>query len=195
VSFEQAGSCNASGLFLASCAGKKYILVLFNSPEGRLTMETVLEFDEEISDYERERGKPMPSIEHSKTEFRLLVQLANFPHVEPYPELNLNLEGYKSVPDIAVFGKDHLKDNQGEIWATVPPLLTIEILSPGQSLKSLFDKAAQYLAHGVEEAWVVIPESQSITVCKPGGYQKTFTEGIVIHTSTGITINISQIFQ
>jgi Uma2 family endonuclease len=158
-------------------------------------METVLEFDEEISDYERERGKPMPSFDHSEAQLHLIAQILQYSDYKPLPELNLDLGGVKSVPDIAVYEKKIAHTLKGMIWITVPPLLAIEILSPNQGLKSVFDKVIEYLHHGVEESWVVIPEIQSITVCKQDGSQKTFVDGTVTHTSTGITINISQIFQ
>lgn len=163
-------------------------------------METIFDIEEEIThemtDYERERGKPMPSIQHSRVQRKLLRQMMDEARYEPFPEINLNLNGNKSVPDIAVFQKSKVPpDDDDSVWITVPPQLTIEILSPGQSLKSLFDKAALYLQNGVEEAWVLIPEIQSITVCKPGGVQKTFVEGSVTHDSTGITVEIERTFR
>jgi Uma2 family endonuclease len=157
-------------------------------------METMLESEEEISDYQRERGKPMPSFEHSEAQLSLIAQILPYADYKPLPELNLNLGGVKSVPDIAVYEKKITHTFKGMVWITTPPLLAIEILSPSQGLKSLFDKAAQYLQHGVEEAWIVIPEIQSITVCKPDGSQKTFVEGAITHGSTGITVEIDKVF-
>ncbi|TAE25781.1 MAG: Uma2 family endonuclease [Candidatus Kapaibacterium sp.] len=161
-------------------------------------METQFDTEEEIvheiTDYERERGKPMPSFQHSKAQRNLLFQMHNSANYEAFPELNLDLNGCKSVPDIAVFSKSNLSFKEDVVWVDVPPQLTVEILSPNQGLKSLFDKATKYLQNGVEEAWIVIPEIQSITVCKPGGVQKTFVEGSVTHESTGIVVDIAQTF-
>jgi Uma2 family endonuclease len=157
-------------------------------------MDTILEFDEEISDYELERGKPMPSYGHSKAQLRLLLQIAEFSDYISLPELNLDLQGYKAVPDIAVFGIKTLDEKSDAIWVTVPPLLTIEILSPKQALRTLFDKAKEYLARGVEEAWIVVPEIQTITVYSSKGKQQTFISGDVRHQSTGINVNIERLF-
>ncbi|MFY8001301.1 MAG: Uma2 family endonuclease [Candidatus Kapaibacteriota bacterium] len=158
-------------------------------------LDTEEEIAHEITDYERERGKPMPSFNHSETQLNVIAQVLQFPDFKPYPELDLELGGERSVPDVAVFRKQTASTLKGIIRVTVPPLFTIEILSPGQGLTSLFDKAALYLQNGVEEAWILIPEIQSITVCKPGGLQKTFVEGSVTHESTGITVDITKTFR
>ena len=49
---------------------------------------------ETLSDYERERGKPMPSKNHSVAQFRLIVALSRYSSdFSILPELNLKLGG------------------------------------------------------------------------------------------------------
>jgi len=157
-------------------------------------METILEFDEQISEYELERGKPMPSFEHGMTQRQFILSLDRYPDIWAIPELSLDLQGFKRVPDIAIFLKQTLQGRKKGLPVTVPPILAIEILSPKQALADLFEKADEYLLHGVEAVWIVIPEIQSITVCTKNEKQKTYTTGDVQHTSAGITINIEQLF-
>jgi Uma2 family endonuclease len=157
-------------------------------------METMLEIDEELSDYERERGKPMPSLAHSRTQRDLTKTLLDYPEYEVLPEINLDLEGFRPVADLALYPASHLREVKNMVRLTEPPLLTIEILSPKQALSDLFAKADEYLRHGVEETWIIIPEIQTITVCKAPGEQKTFAAGDVQHGSTGIVVNIEKLF-
>jgi Uma2 family endonuclease len=160
-------------------------------------MQTLPVREEEISDYEQERGKPMPSFEHSITQIVLChLIMTHYPEYFVLPELSLELEGWKSVPDIAVFPKTLTKELRTMHKTTVllPPLLTVEILSPKQALADLFEKAEAFLRHGVAEAWIVIPEIQTITVCRLNQKQQTFTTGDVRHGTVGITVNIEQLF-
>ena len=157
-------------------------------------METLLEHDAEISDYELERGKPMPSFEHGMTQRQLILSLDRYHDVWAIPELSLDLQGFKRVPDVAVFLRQTLRGRKKGLPVTVPPILAIEILSPKQALVDLFEKADEYLEHGVEAVWIVIPEIQSITICTKNEKQKTYTTGDVQHQSAGITINIEQLF-
>jgi Uma2 family endonuclease len=160
-------------------------------------MEPVLdiEIEDETSEYERERGKPMPSLLHSKAQRNLLRQMLDDKRYEAYPEINLDLNGFRAVPDIAVFLKKHFDVQTDLIWVRVPPQLVIEILSPRQDLHTLFEEAKTYLQHGVEEAWIVVPEMKTITVCKANGAQKTFVEGSITHASTGITVSLDRTFE
>jgi Uma2 family endonuclease len=160
----------------------------------RTAEEHEVGLEEEISDYERERGKPTPSFEHAMTHRQFILSFQQYHDVWAIPELSLDLQGFKRVPDIAVFLKRSIKGRKKGLPVTELPLLAIEILSPKQALAGLFEKADEYLLHGVEAVWIVIPEIQSITVCTKNEKQKTYTTGDVHHTSIGIIINIEQLF-
>jgi Uma2 family endonuclease len=156
------------------------------------------ELDEDISEYELERGKPTPSLEHALTQ-SLLCTIINTqsPHYIAFSELSLFLgENFSPTPDVAVYPKQLLQDlrliQSGKI--SIPPILSIEVLSPKQSLRELFEKADNYIMHGVEEVWVIVPEIKSITVCTSHKTQKTFVSGDVKHTTTDVSVNIEQLF-
>ena len=57
------------------------------------------------------------------------------------------------VPDICVLRVDWPRES----ILTHPPLITIEILSPEDTMRRVRTKVAQYLAFGVEHAWVIDP--------------------------------------
>jgi Uma2 family endonuclease len=165
-------------------------------------MNTALELekeliDNEVSEYELERGKPMPSFEHALTQaaFCGLIR-EQYPEYLAVPELSLNFGDFKPVPDVAVYPKSALPELRAMRTSkiTMPPVLTIEILSPHQALYDLFTKAENFLAHGVDEAWVIVPEIGSITVFHKNEQQKTYITGDVRQESTGIVINIENLF-
>jgi Uma2 family endonuclease len=48
-------------------------------------------------------------------------------------------------------------------WAVVPDL-AVEVASPNDVLADVVGKLGEYFAHGVREAWLVIPEEQQVYV-------------------------------
>ena len=91
-----------------------------------------------MSEYEIERGKPIPSQQHARLQTRITVYLGvhyanNF---EVLTELTLDTPGEKSIPDIAISPVEEIDFNHDEINRKEPPLATIEILSPTQALQT-----------------------------------------------------------
>ena len=59
----------------------------------------------ERTDYERERGKSLPSRNHSRVQLRLgSVFLDYEPDVTSFSELTLDLDGLRVTPDLCVHG-------------------------------------------------------------------------------------------
>lgn len=149
------------------------------------------------SDYEIERGKPIPSLLHAVVQMRLIMYLGN--HYEKefnlFPELTLDTPGQKSTPDIAIDEYGPIDFSRDEIKRKEPPLATIEILSPTQVLQTLLDKTNEYFSFGVKSCWVVIPALKSIHVFKaPHDYQ-AFTPGDTVHDpNLNIEVPIDTIF-
>ncbi len=150
-----------------------------------------------VSEYEMERGKPMPSRNHSLVQVSLIGEfLSQGDELSILSELSLELDGNPFVPDISVYrrlqGVDALHD---EIKGTEPPLLTVEILSPTQPLDDLVRKAGAYLEAGVQACWLVQPSLQNITVFLPGQRPRTHTDGEVTDPATGITVKLEDVFR
>lgn len=54
-------------------------------------------------------------------------------------------------------------------FARIAPVLAVEILGEDESVEDLREKAAWYLAHGVEIVWIVVPATRSVLVVTPQG--------------------------
>jgi Uma2 family endonuclease len=150
----------------------------------------------ELSDYEIERGKPMPSESHSRIQKRLILFLNTFePPFEVFPELSLELDGDQSVPDVCIYPMQPYSWQEDNIRRTEAPLLLIEIVSPSQSYKTLLAKSRTYLSHGVPVCWIIQPEMEAIIVVEPNQKPRVITSGVVLDAATGISVTIEDIFR
>ena len=158
-------------------------------------METVIE---QLSDYERERGKPMPTLNHAYVQTNLLVGLnAKYRQTHTFlSELNLTMpERPDAVPDIAIYPKleiDFLNDVTSMIEM---PLTVIEIISPSQSHDEILAKFKRYFEAGVRSCWLVMPSFQAISVYSAFGIYRFFSENDTLTDAvTGIELTLSDIF-
>lgn len=149
-----------------------------------------------ISDYELERGKPLPSKRHAIIQTKLVVMLAGYnDRFQIATELNVVLGGKKYVPDICLYSADASDWAQEELEMTIPPVMTVEILSPSQDLKDLLTKAKDYLAHGVRSAWVVHPRLSAIIVLAPHAKPRFYSEGSLTDEATGVNVDVEAVFR
>jgi len=150
-----------------------------------------------LSEYELERGKPMPSRNHALVQSYLIVALMRYDDkLSILPEFSLELDGQPFVPDVSVYRQlQDVNALRDEVKGTEPPLLTVEILSPTQPLDDLVRKAEAYLEAGVGACWLVQPPLQNVTVFLPGQKPRTHTSGEVSDPGTGITVQLEDIFR
>ena len=151
-----------------------------------------------LSEYELERGKPMPSKNHA------IIQTAlSFALYEQYrkqfsilSEVSIKLANDKATPDIAIFPLLSFDWKHDEITLTEPPLTTIEILSPSQALSILTDKAEDYFSIGVKSCWIVLPQLTTILTMQASGRTTTYFQigDTLTDPATGITLEIKSIF-
>ncbi len=149
-----------------------------------------------VSDYELERGKPMPSRNHSIIQANVVVAL-NTRYRNTYSilsELSLTLGDVSVTPDVCVYPKLAIDWSSDVVKMTAPPLLAIEILSATQSTQDLVDKIYAMLRAGVKACWLVQPPIQAVTVFVDGAKPKTFTDGEISDALTGIALPIDRIF-
>ncbi|TAE22887.1 MAG: Uma2 family endonuclease [Candidatus Kapaibacterium sp.] len=172
-------------------------------------METALELDLEedialqkphsaISEYELERGKPMPNRIHSFAQSNLIAALTSRykKRKKIFSELTIEVGEARATPDIAIYPYYELDWTKRVPAAeTEPPLVAIEIISPSQTLVEMLDKADMYFAHGVKSCWIVQPELQIISVLHPDEPPKTFTQGMVRDSAVDIEIPIEEVFE
>lgn len=172
-------------------------------------METALELDFEedialqepkygISEYELERGKPMPTRKHGTIQTNLLVTLSMYykKRFRFISELTIELGEKTAVPDISIYEHFGIEWEEDEPAIMVePPLVAIEIISPSQTFAEMYDKARKYFAQGVKSCWIVQPELQIISVLHPGEPPKTFTQGMVRDSAVDVEIPIEEVFE
>lgn len=150
---------------------------------------------DEAEQYFYERGKPMPSINHSIIQAFLIGVLLRDERYTIASELALDLNGWKATPDIVVYPRRTIDWLHDEVRSTEPPLLTIEIVSPSQNVIDLVEKAEKYLANGVQSAWVVQPSLRLISILTNGAQPTTYTSGTLTDIKLGLTLQMEEIFR
>lgn len=154
----------------------------------------------ELSAYELEREKPMPSLKHARIQKKLLrvLEQALEPTYEVLPELKILLDERGAVPDVAVFELAAMPVTQiGPDYIAVSniPITAIEILSPTQLIAELREKSLRYFAAGVKSYWLVLPELRSIAVYSESDKYKYFYNGQTLtDPATGVEIVVSPLF-
>lgn len=131
------------------------------------------EISDAVSDYEIERNKPAPSLNHASIQSNLIMELSRFRgHFRIVSELSLALADWPSVPDICIFPKTPLNLREDVTAVTEPPLCAIEISSPSQSTDQMRQKVEKYFQHGVQSCWIVFPPLANIYVfSSPDDYE------------------------
>jgi Uma2 family endonuclease len=87
-----------------------------------------------------------------------------------FTELRATFGGGSLVPDIAVYRWDRVPlDPDGTVANLFrePPDITVEIVSPGQSVRELAEKCQWFVGHGVSIALVVHPHRGWVRLFRP----------------------------
>jgi Uma2 family endonuclease len=110
--------------------------------------------------------------------------------VRTSPELRVqvSVERFR-VPDICVL---HRSDAFEEIVRKAP-LLCIEILSSGDSLRSLQERVNDYAAMGVPNIWAVDPWGRAGYYASPRGFVQP-EDGMLRILNTPIAISLAEVF-
>jgi Uma2 family endonuclease len=104
------------------------------------------------------------------------------------------------VPDAMVYLWDRVPEDQhGELPShfTSPPDLALEVLSPGQTVRSQLDRCREYIGHGVRVAMMADPEHRTVYVLRPGGEVGPLREGDAIDITDvlpGFELHVSDLF-
>lgn len=152
---------------------------------------------EPLSDYEIERGKPMPNRIHATIQSAMttLLTVANKERFRFPNELSLATTP-PTTPDICIYPKKKLDVRAVEAKETEMPITTIEILSPSQTIDELQDKVWDiYFPAGVRSAWIVVPELKVIQLLLPEGEPQVFHKNTLSDPATGIEIDVDAVFE
>ena len=151
----------------------------------------------EVSDYELERGKPMPDLNHSIIQSNMLFSLRvkTQKRFSILPEINVRLLKRDRVPDLAIYATLNFEPRHNQLVMTQPPLCAIEILSEMQKLSDLMTKNDEYFEAGVLSYWLVLPHLQSIYVFHTADEYDVFTRKDILKDKVlDIELDLGEIF-
>lgn len=151
-----------------------------------------------VSDYELERGKPMPSKNHGIIQGNLyfLLRTSYSKLYTLIPEVKVAGTLKDVVPDLAIYDRSvKFTPREDEIKMTEAPLCAIEILSPTQSLSELVAKSKQFFELGTKSYWLVIPDLLTIHILEASGKHTVFVEQQTLRDEgLNIQIELKEIF-
>jgi Uma2 family endonuclease len=110
--------------------------------------------------------------------------------VEVLPALRVQVSPTRfRVPDLTVLRAD-APDEQ---IITHPPLIVIEILSPGDSLLGMREKIEDYLAFAIPNIWVVDPSDRMGYLCRSGTFREWQPASQLTVPGTPIALDLTQL--
>ena len=144
----------------------------------KLTLDEFLALPEEEVSLEYEDGsviqKVPPQGKHSVVQATVLDRFNRLAVPKKlamaFPELRTTFAGYSRVPDISVYMWERIaRDAGGEVANEFrePPDITIEIVSPGQSVNALVRRCLWYVEQGVRAALLLDPADHSVLLFRP----------------------------
>ncbi len=128
--------------------------------------------------------RPVPNIRHSDLQgnlAELLRPLARALNMQCGPELSVDRTEGRSdwmTPDFAVSMPGGYRANANG-HALPPVFLVIEVLSPGQSLFNMRQKADRYLAWGAQTVWLIDPDSSTALVLSADQPGQLVSDGVL----------------
>jgi Uma2 family endonuclease len=105
----------------------------------------------------REVQKPLPKKLHALVQSYLIriLSVNTQPNVRVLSELNVLCGDDRVIPDVTVVPRN-ARYIDGDL--ADPAILAVEILSPGQPLSILIDKAERLIKAGTPVCWIIWPE-------------------------------------
>ena len=147
--------------------------------------------------YELERNKPMPSLNHAIAQSRFCKELTST-YGEAFdilPELDIQFLNRKVVPDVSIYPKSKDDWHDDILVMTDLPLLAIEILTYRQPIDDIFERIHHvYFPAGLKSAWVVLPSAQSVMIFTSNAKPQTFNSGIMHDAASGFEVDLDKIF-
>ena len=147
--------------------------------------------------------KMSPNLPHSLigTEFPARINAFARPKIgRAVVELRCSFGGESFVPDISFFRRGRLPREKSGVYAErvlVPPDLTIEILSPGQTVAKLSARIARCLSKGVRLSWLVQVRRPRVLVFRPGQPSEELLPGQTLSGDDvipGFTLSLDELF-
>jgi Uma2 family endonuclease len=129
---------------------------------------------EEDKRYELDDGELIvtdrPAYNHNRVVARLTVKLFSFFEQRPIGEVIISENVYalssttRRSPDAAVILGDRYEELKDATVIPIIPEIAAEVLSPDENTRTLFRKLRQYFDAGVQEVWVIDPNSETAQI-------------------------------
>jgi Uma2 family endonuclease len=112
--------------------------------------------------------------------------------------LNIDESNVRSVrkPDIAFVKSEHVQANDAALYFRAPDL-AIEILSPSDTPRVIYEKLSDYFTFGTSQVWLVYPAERKLVVHEADGTAKTYVAGetfVCGEPLLGLEVDVSQRF-
>jgi len=138
---------------------------------------------------ERNLGEKDHSLIQRYLTFLFMLQRAEW-GAEVFPELRTQTTASNfRVPDVLVVRAGE----NFERYVTRPPLIAIEILSPEDRLTVMQEKAAEYRRFGVQNIWIIDPETRKAYRYSDSGLEEVDTGELAV-AGTPIRVVLSELF-
>jgi Uma2 family endonuclease len=163
---------------------------------AQVPLETYLHTDyqpdrEYVDGEVRERN--LGEKEHARLQkliLRYFLSLEDRGTLSVFPELRVQVSPTRfRVPDLTVLRAD-APDEQ---IITHPPLIVVEILSPGDSLLGMREKIEDYLAFGIPNIWIVDPSDRMGYICRSGSFREWQPATNLNVPDTEISLNLTRL--
>ena len=157
-------------------------------------MEAIVD---KITDYELERGKPLPDTIQAAIQANLIFEL-KLRYRDTYrslSELSLATLPDGTTPDVAIYPAFLLDYEHRTAKRSDPPLACIEIQSSSQSNEEMVDKTGIYFDFGVRSCWIVVPAVKGIFVYdRPGHYEFFHGDELLRDPNLNLELPLSALF-
>jgi Uma2 family endonuclease len=176
--------------------------------QAQMTLEDFLNLPEDEPALEFEDGMVSQKVSPKVSHGRLQTYLAHFLNELTEPreigfsisEVRATFGGHSYVPDITMIRWDQMpfKEN-GEFAEDIatPPAVTIEIVSPTQTVNTLIRRCVWYTDNGVEIAVLIDPADRSVVTFRPGQRPVVLTGDDVIRLDgviDDIALTVNELF-
>jgi Uma2 family endonuclease len=109
-------------------------------------------------------------------------------------------DGSRRSPDAAWFSKSRWREakKSGERFPVFAPEFVIEVRSPDDRIRGLREKMAEYIANGVELAWLIDPLERSVTIYRAGRAPEVLEDPATVEGEgpvAGFVLNLADILQ
>jgi Uma2 family endonuclease len=139
------------------------------------------------------RERNLGEKEHARLQklvLRYFLSLEDRGTLSVFPELRVQVSPTRfRVPDLTVLRAD-APDEQ---IITHPPLIVVEILSPGDSLLVMREKIEDYLAFRIPNIWIVDPSDRMGYICRSGSFREWQPATNLNVPDTEISLNLTRL--